>query len=539
MSVPEYDLNGFTGQEEFETFVHALADAAPGLCRIGELGRSRQGRPMTLLTITDFSTGEPEEKPACYVQGMVHAHELSGSVAALYCARELLARHRENGILERVTFYIVPRVNPDGTERILESAGCIRSRLDDSDRNRPNTWFEEDINGDGLILEMRYPDPFGKWVADADDPRLLIPRTPQSQGVFYTLIPEGQFHQYDGSPVFRNGNTSIDWNRSYGSSYSPKQKDSGPYPFAEPEVRQIAEFFTAHKNIFCAFDFHNGPLQILTPPATAAGRIAPEDTAFFQSMREAGRKLSLEMSESYTYPGGIPRDLPGNFVDWCYFDLGIPGWVLELGSVVSSLVSLEDHKRIDCSRSIHGEVFKWQQAHPGEAVRLHPWQKFTHPQLGELEIGGVEWRAYSLPGKKEAADYSERALQFLLHNADCAPRLTAAVESVTLCGGNVWRLRVRLVNTGVLPTCVTGQGRTLPRRISPYAEFIPADGAECLSMNRGTECEHLASFESRYLEYFIAAPSGLAELGYLRIQGGPAGNFNLNIPAREQKGLLK
>ena len=47
---------------EANAWAEALAADYPGLVRIGSLGESREGRRMTLLTVTDFSTGAAEEK---------------------------------------------------------------------------------------------------------------------------------------------------------------------------------------------------------------------------------------------------------------------------------------------------------------------------------------------------------------------------------------------------------------------------------------------------------------------------------------------
>ncbi len=534
--IPEYDLNPGWNGEEIADWGRRMEEAAPDLFRMSEFGRSREGRSIPLFTVTDFMSGDPGDKPGFYLQAMVHSHECGGLAAALFCARELVARHRRGGLLERTVFYIVPRINPDGAERILASAGCIRSRLDGRNSGRPNTWMEEDVNGDGLILEMRYPDPFGKWCADEHDPRVLLLRTPESCGPFYTLMQEGKFHQYDGSPVFRNGNTSLDWNRNCGSTWSAELADGGPFPFSEPETRLLAEFFASHRNLFGAVDFHNGPLQILSAPALHSRHLAPGDRELFENMRRVAEECGLEMSASCEYPlAHSGPDLPGNFVDWCYFDQGIPGWVMELGSIVSSLQPLSEHKKLDCSRAVYGQLLAWQEAHPEEETRLHEWKKFHHPQLGEVEIGGVEWRTYSLPGRTEMREYLRRILEFILRQAAMAPRLDARVESVFDCGGGVRRIRLRLFNCGELPTSMTARGARLPRCAPLYLEFAPNDGVTCLSMNRGQESAHLAGYESRYFEWFASGGPEGSILGTVLCRGGAAGNLRIEIPRNPVK----
>jgi len=79
------------------------------------------------------------------------------------------------GLLKRVAFYIVPRLNPDGAEFVVTTSGRVRSRTDRSERT-PNTLYQEDVDGDGLILSMRQAHPDGPFVADPKDRRLLIRR---------------------------------------------------------------------------------------------------------------------------------------------------------------------------------------------------------------------------------------------------------------------------------------------------------------------------------------------------------------------------
>lgn len=531
--IPEYDLNPYLVEADILDFGRRLEAAAPDLFRMGELGRSAEGRPITLFTITDFSTGEPEDKPGYYLQAMVHSHELGGLIAALFFARELPARHRSGGILERVVFYIVPRINPDGAELIQQRGGCVRSRLDDADRTRPDTWFEEDIDGNRKILEIRYPDPFGKWMVSAEDPRVMLPRKAGSEGPFYALMPEGAFHQYDGSPVFRNGNTSFDWNRNYAANWSPLRRDGGAFPGSACEIRQMMEFFAAHPNIFGAVDFHNGPLAVLTAPATADGAIDSLDCALMKKMERLAAECRLEMAASNVYPEPPPKDIPGCFVDWTYFHCGIPGWTIELGTVVNSVADPEECLKLDGARTVHPRIYRWQSEHPGEPLRLYDWKKFRHPQLGDIEIGGVDCCAYSVPGRPEMREYCERVFQFCTRQAALAPHLAAEPAAATPLGANAWRVRLRLFNAGELSTSVTGRGAQLPVRRKPYLEFLPAPGVECLSMNRGVELEHLAAYGQRSLEWFVRGIPKDGVLGVVQCRGGVGGSFRVEIRAAD------
>ena len=74
----------------------------------------------------------------------------------------------------------------------------MRSRTDFNDR-APNTIYPEDLNGDGLILNIRQAHPDGDLVADPADSRLLIQRRADSPGPYYRVLPEGLVYDWDGS----------------------------------------------------------------------------------------------------------------------------------------------------------------------------------------------------------------------------------------------------------------------------------------------------------------------------------------------------
>ena len=115
-AVPALPFRDVLSYSETTDFLEKLVAARPDLCRLQSLGPSRQGRAIHLLTLTDFNSGLPEDRPGYFILGNIHAGELSGAHAALFTARQLLAERRRSDLLERVVFYIAPRLNPDGAE---------------------------------------------------------------------------------------------------------------------------------------------------------------------------------------------------------------------------------------------------------------------------------------------------------------------------------------------------------------------------------------------------------------------------------------
>ncbi|MEY4228814.1 MAG: hypothetical protein RLZ84_1406, partial [Actinomycetota bacterium] len=92
------------------------------------------------MTITDSSTGAAEHKPAHWVDANIHAVEVTGGVAALHLIHHLVDGYTSGDAdvveaLRTRTFYIAPRVNPDGVEAALgDKPHFVRSSM------RPWPW---------------------------------------------------------------------------------------------------------------------------------------------------------------------------------------------------------------------------------------------------------------------------------------------------------------------------------------------------------------------------------------------------------------
>ena len=210
--------------DELSRLLRQLAQQHPHLLRVESIGRSFEGRDIWLATVTRFSSGEPDEKPALWVDGNIHATEVAGSMACLYLLHDLVARYGSDPDLTRCldtrVFYVCPRINPDGAEWALaEVPRLIRSST------RPYPYDEEpigglrreDVDGDGRVLSMRVRDPDGPWKVSDRDARLLVRRDPtEAGGEYFRLLPEGRLEDYDGSIIkLQPHKQRLDLNRNF------------------------------------------------------------------------------------------------------------------------------------------------------------------------------------------------------------------------------------------------------------------------------------------------------------------------------------
>ena len=346
---------------ELTAFLKNWAETYPHLCRLESIGPSYEGRDIWLMIITNFETGPDTEKPAYWADGNIHATEVSASTAALYLINKLLTQHGQD---EKVTyaldtraFYIVPRLNPDGAEWALaDQPKYIRS----STRPYPRTdtldgLHEEDVDGDGRILQMRLKDPNGSWKVHPDDPRLMIPREPDEApgGDFYRLIPEGKIQNYDGVTIkFAPALQGLDLNRQFPVFWEPNQSGAGQYPGSEPETAAPLRFITDHPNITGSVSFHTFSGVYLRPPTKGADDTLPtQDLYTYKKLGQKAEDLTgykaVSVFHDFKYD---PKEfIKGTFDDWMYEYLGVYGWTCEIWSVQKQ-AGITDYKYMDWFR---------------------------------------------------------------------------------------------------------------------------------------------------------------------------------------------
>jgi hypothetical protein len=535
-ALPRLPFRNFLDHGEVTDFVQRLAAARPELCRLESLGPSREGRPIHLLTITDHTTGDAEDRPAYLIHANIHASEVAGTHMALYTARELLTDRSD--LLQRVVFYIVPRLNPDGAEYAVSTGGAIRSRNDDGDRAQ-NTLCPEDVDGDGLILTMRQTHSDGAFIRDPGDPRLMIRRQSDSAGPFYRLLPEGLIEAWDGGDDIRQRRRSFDWNRNWSYDWrpEPEQGGAGDFPFSEPEMRHLGEFMHRRPNLFGVLGYHTGPAAVLRPPSTGADSDLDQgDLKIMEELARLGAEATgFPVVPVVKYHRHWQRDnnLRGHFHNFGYHHLGLYVFEFELGTAHDSAgidtqaqfsVFTEDEAEAQTRR-----VMSWWDHTKRQHPLFHPWRKFEHPQLGPVEIGGFLVCGMANQTLDELHRIARGTHAFTITHALRHPRIVIEDSTVEAVGGSVYRVRARVANRGHLPTNVTAKGRQLRRLRTVRVEFH-TEGCQLLSQRGHHDLGHLPGVTgSQPLEWFVKAGNGRRPLGEVRVSGGTAGNCRWQV----------
>ena len=466
-----FPFDRFLRYDELRAALHTFAADNPGLVQLEQYGTSHQDRPLWLVTVTDDSTGAHDTKPAHWVDANIHSVEVTGGVAALYLLHHLVSRFQEGDAtvveaLRTRTFYVAPRVNPDGVEAAL-AGNFRRSSM------RPWPWrdghqwpglLRHDIDRDGKVLSMRIADPNGGWVPHPEDPRVMMPVP--ADGVVepgttrYRMLDEGTLADYDGFAIPTPHPTEgLDLNRNFPAGWGTGVTGSGDHPMSEPEIDALVRAIVARQNI-CGYNaFHTSGGVLLRPSSTSPdSSMPPADLWTWKELSTVGTAITgypaHSVYEDFTWDKS--DTMSGAADDWMYEHLGVYSWTTEFWDVVHAATGHHASTHIWYVGPTTEEelaIAQWSDLH-GEYY--HPWRPFDHPQLGPVEIGGADWFHLSTnaPGALLEAEVAPHA-QFAVHQALASPRLDIVHTRVDALGDDNWRVAAGIANTGWLPTEVT------------------------------------------------------------------------------------
>ena len=342
---------------------------------------------------------------------------------------------------------------------------------------------------------------------------------------------------YPGAPELHAGR-SFDFNRNWPHDWrhEGEQQGAGDYPFSEPEMRALAEFIFKQPKLCGILGYHCGSASVIRPPAWGPREdLDPGDDALLEELAQEGATAidspAVALSDP-TGPGGRSGGRRGHALGFAYHQLGIPGFDVELGTIVNAagVSAHEWHERSrdrDQIDAMYRQLLRWWDGDGRRHPLFEPWRRFDHPQLGPVELGGLLFTAIDNPLVPGLQPMVDGAYRFTRSFAERHPRVRAEEVEVAPVGGDVYRIRARIANRGRLPTNITNQGLGLPRLQPVRASLMPADGVEMLSARGHLELGHLrALIGSRIVEWFMRAPAteAGAEIGVIRVLGGTGGD---------------
>ncbi len=441
--------------DQLRELAERLARAHPDYVKVSSIGKSFGGKDIMVLTVTNFKVGDADKKPAMWIDGNIHSNEIQGSEFSIYTAWYLAEMAGQvaavDTLLAQRTLYIAPTINPDARDHYLKMANTASSprtglmpRDNDGDglidEDGPN-----DLNGDGHITQMRRRNPNGRFIEAPYDRRILIPAPAGTKGEWDILGQEGYDADGDGN-VNEDAIGGYDPNRNWPWRWQPQYVQGGSdwWPGSLPETRAVLNFVMKRDNIAGAQSYHNSGGMLLRGPGVPQDEYRPQDVAVFDQLGKVGEQILpgyrylIVWKDLYTVWGGE--------LDWFYGARGVLTFSNELFTPFLYFNRSGDDGPGGQEQSalfdrllLLGEAFV-------------PWTKVTHPQYGDIEVGGFKKNFGRVePGFLLQSD-AHRNMMFTLYQTSEMPLVEVDTITTRSMGGGLTEVTAIVINRKLAPT---------------------------------------------------------------------------------------
>jgi hypothetical protein len=274
--------------------IEQIRQGADGRVRVNKLAVTPGGTDVLMIEIGKSGAGVPAVLVAANLSGTVPA----ATEAALSLASRIAA---DASLSSALTWYIVPMGNPDAYSRwfskpLYTDPGNATPFNDDKDDQTDEDGYN-DLDGNGIITQMRVKTPDGTYIPVAGEPRLMRKADPvKGETGIYKLYTEGIDDdgdgQYNEDPP---GGTNV--NVNFPHLFRSFDSRSGLYPGSAPESGALLKFAFAHPEIAMVFSFGSTNF-LLSPPQ--GGRKGEADMDKIKIPEEIGGMMGLDVSRTYT-----------------------------------------------------------------------------------------------------------------------------------------------------------------------------------------------------------------------------------------------
>ena len=299
----------YRSPQEVNAALVAINKANPAQTALHRIATSPGGVDLTVLEIGPDvgQEGPPSRRPSSWWPTW-RACCRSATEAALSLADRLLASPAR----DEEPHLVHPAERQPGRGRAATSASrssptsATRSKWNDDMDDQTDEDGPDDLDGNGLITEMRVKDPGGEWIPVEGEPRLMRKADPsKGEKGIYKLYTEGIDNDGDGEyneDPPGGANIGI----TFPHLFHPWTATGGRWPGSEPETFGIMKFAIDHPEIAMTFVF--GATELV--PA-AAGRAAARAASTPTRSRSpsAWRRASAPTRTAPTH-GGDHRDGP-------------------------------------------------------------------------------------------------------------------------------------------------------------------------------------------------------------------------------------
>jgi hypothetical protein len=408
--------------------------------------------------------------------------------------------------------------------------------LDDDRDNATDEDGPSDINGDGVITQMRIPREGGKYRVSPLDPRVLIECRPGELNGQYDRIWEGKDDDGDGL-INEDPRGSVRLSNDFAIRWSDKQAGANRFPMLTAESRALADFLLENPQICTAIHLRSiggklvcagGPPGGAQPRARRAAAALTEDAlARDKQLYETWQKRADGLARrEQGAPEAPEAEGAGNVLDWLYESCGIYAASWHMFRLPQEKEEKKERKEGEAapekpSREEQEEI-NWLKYTPGD---WREWKAFKHPQLGEVEVGG-----WAITARKDAKPADLASL---------IPQITAQVNTMLLqmprlgidstekkaLGDGLYRIRLTLSNPGDIdykPALAEGNRIGLP----VFVGLEESADVELVSGTRRQRTENVQAGTPQTFEWVVRVKDPAKEVKF-KVEAQRTGDVSL------------
>jgi hypothetical protein len=389
--------------EELNRVLNKIVKQFPKVAHLHQIATSPKKHKVVVLEIGP-EVGQKKTQPAIFVAANLGGTVPISTEAALKVIQLVLEKkeHRTDK-----TWYFLPLGNPDAAERYFKRPLNRDNRnatpFNDDKDDAVDEDGVEDLDGNGIITQMRVKDPEGIWLAIPGEPRMMKKAdwVKGEKGV-YKLYSEGIDNDQDGF-YNEDGPGGVDISLNFPHLFKFFTKSGGLWAGNEEESFKLIKFINSHKEIAMTINLGESNF-CLNPPR--GGRKGTADFSKIKIPERIGKRLNIDTSRTYTMkeimemvkqfvPPGfeITESMVASFLGLGAVVNPLPGdlkFYKELSEQYKTFLKKNkmDTKRLDPMRAKDGSFELWAYYHLGlPSFSLDFW---TLPQLKKEKKGGPD-----------------------------------------------------------------------------------------------------------------------------------------------------
>lgn len=515
---------GYRTFEQIEAQLQTLAKQHPGRVHLHSIGKSAGGKSLYLLSIAEAGKVKPEHRPALFVGANIAGFHHAGSEAALHLI-DTLAKSSDKKITDLLatrTVYIAPVLNPDAHAALFQTPRQLRTKnVGKLDHDLDGLVAEDDANdldGNGIITQMRIKDATGDMIIDPKDPRRMI-KADASKGERGThrIFIEGKDDDKDGL-YNEDAAGGIVPDRNFAAGFPVADSDAGAWPGLASETKAIMDALLARPNIAMAVVF--GPANQLLSAPTGFERITPpgatpaaeankpeaDDVKILASLAEAYKKsldqAGLDSKRSARQTG------KGSLANWLYFHYGVQTieldvWGAPTVKMATPTPATANDKKV--APDPERDLLAYLSEH--NSTSMVPWKKIKLDDGREVEVGGIDPFAEFAPPIKALEPAIAVHSEQLITWAGKLGQLELVETKVEAKGGDVWLVSAVGALQGDFPSH-TKLAAKMRNKIPVRLEMRPGKNVSSLTLNRAATAERLDSSGTIKAEWLVKANQG-------------------------------